>query len=264
MANGKNMKRQRKKEMRRAKIEQELKARQAARRKQRLLLLLIVGIVAAGVAYAMSDRESENNRNSAAEDAAAPTECTETKPPGGDTDTPDNPPPMTIDKAKKYTAVFDTSCGTLEAELAADLSPNTVNSFVFLARQGFYNGLTFHRIVKDFAVQGGDPKGDGTGGPNYKTVDPPPPGYKYEKGAIAMAKGGPEAAGTAGSQFFFVPAEGASLEPIYAVLGKVVKGDDVLAKLNQIPTKSGASGEKSTPSKPVYIEKISIRESAAD
>lgn len=242
-------------------MEQENKERQARRRKQRILLLVLLALVAAGVAFARSDRASDEP---AGDDRSAAGDCTHNKPPGGNTDTPSSPPPMTIDRAKEYTAIFDTSCGTIEAELAADISPNTVNSFVYLARQGFYNGLSFHRIVKGFAIQGGDPKGDGTGGPSYKTVDAPPADFKYEKGAIAMAKGGAEPAGTAGSQFFFVPAEGAALDPVYAVLGRVVKGDDVLEKLNNVPTESGASGENSSPVDPIYIEKITIRETEGD
>lgn len=260
MASNKSVKRQRQKEMRRAKIEQEMKQRQAARRRQRVILLLVVALVAVGVAFANFKGRSDKARALKSRSPAAG-DCRHNKPPGGNTDTPSSPPPMTIDRSRTYTAVFRTSCGTIEAELAAQTSPNAVNSFVFLAKQGFYNGLSFHRIVKGFAIQGGDPKGDGTGGPNYKTVDPPPPGFKYPKGTIAMAKGGAEPAGTAGSQFFFVPADGAALDPLYAVLGKVVKGEDVLEKLNRVRTKAGPSGEKSTPVEPVYIEKVTIRES---
>lgn len=260
MANGKNVKRQRQKEMRRAKLEQEMKQRKAARQKQRISLLVLLALIGAGVAFAMS-RNASDDEPAPRETAAA--DCSDTKPPGGNTDTPDSPPPMSIDAAKTYTAVIQTSCGPLEVELAAETSPNTVNSFVFLAKQGFYDGLAFHRIVQDFAIQGGDPKGDGTGGPNYKTVDPPPADTKYEKGTVAMAKGGAEAAGTAGSQFFFVPGDGAALEPIYAVLGRVVKGEDVLDRLNEVKTADSGSGEKSKPVTPVYIEKITIREAPA-
>jgi len=258
LSNGKALKRQRQKEQRRIKMEEEQRQQSAKRRKQMVVNLGVLALVFGAIFYFVFPHKTTSAKKPA---KAVAGECSHSKPAGGDTETAPTPPPLTIDKAKTYTAVFETSCGTVEAELAAASSPNTVNSFVFLAKKGFYNGLPFHRIVKDFAVQGGDPKGDGTGGPKYKTTDAPPADFKYSKGQIAMAKGGQEPPGTAGSQFFFVPGDGAAtLPPEYAVLGKITKGDDALAKLNNVATKDSGSGEKSSPVSPVYIVKVTIRE----
>ncbi|MGH2773464.1 MAG: peptidylprolyl isomerase [Actinomycetota bacterium] len=256
---GKGAKRQRKKEGRRARIEQEIRAHQA-RRRRRLAINLGVLLALGALVFFLISRSEEPAEKTSADP------CKHSKPAAGNTETGDKPPAMSIDPAKTYTAVIQTSCGTVEAELAASSSPNTVNSFVALARQGFFNGLSFHRIVKDFAIQGGDPKGDGTGGPGYKTVDPPPADVKYLRGVIAMAKGGNEAPGTAGSQFFIVPSDDAAtrLTPDYALLGKVTKGLPVVARLNDVETEaSAAGGEVSRPVKPVFIVKVSVREGAA-
>ena len=128
-------------------------------------------------------------------------QCNDTKPPT-DPNRPtfNKPPPMTIDPAKKYTATMETSCGKITIDLDAKAAPKTVNNFVFLAKQKYYDGLTFHRVVKDFVIQGGDPKGTGSGGPGYEFEDElPPDGYKI--GSLAMANSG---ANTNGSQFFIV------------------------------------------------------------
>jgi cyclophilin family peptidyl-prolyl cis-trans isomerase len=110
---------------------------------------------------------------------------------------------MEIDTAKTYHAIFDTSLGSFEIELLADESPITVNNFVFLARQGFYDGVIFHRILKEFVIQGGDPTGTGTGGPGYKFADELPPKHSYETGIVAMANSG---ANTNGSSSLSAPA----------------------------------------------------------
>src|SRR3954470_17853058 len=111
------------------------------------------------------------------------------------------PPAMQIDASKKYTATFDTSRGTIVCELYADVAPNTVNNFVFLAKDGFYDGTKFHRVIPDFMVQGGDPEGTGRGGPGYRFNDEMPPGKykKHQRGSLSMANAGPN---TNGSQFF--------------------------------------------------------------
>src|SRR5207247_5083995 len=112
-------------------------------------------------------------------------------------------PKTTIDPGKTYTATMVTSCGTVEFKLDPKLAPHTVNSFVFLARKHFYDGLTFHRIARDFVIQGGDPKGNGSGGPGYK-IQAETPANGYQVGSVAWAKGQQEQPGTAGSQFFVV------------------------------------------------------------
>src|SRR5262249_13702711 len=111
-------------------------------------------------------------------------------------------PKQTVKQGEKVTAVVETSCGTFDIALASQEAPKPVNSFVFLSEEGFYDGLDFHRVVPEFVIQGGDPLGNGTGGPGYKVTEKPPAKLKYTKGVVAMAKAGNEAPGTSGSQFF--------------------------------------------------------------
>lgn len=170
----------------------------------------------------------------------------------------DKPPAMTIDPAKKYTATIDTNCGKITIALDPKAAPKTVNNFVFLGRQGFYDGLTWHRVVKDFVIQGGDPKGDGTGGPSYQFEDELlTDGYKI--GSVAMANSGPD---TNGSQFFVVTGQnGASLPNSYSRFGMVTEGVEVAQKLESFaPDPPDPSGK---PSRPLYMFKIEITESAA-
>lgn len=167
------------------------------------------------------------------------------------------PPKMTIDSKKTYTATVKTSCGTIVFRLDQKLAPNTVNSFVFLAGKHFFDGLIFHRIHKDFVIQGGDPTGSGSGGPGYKTVDAPPEGSKYPVGVVAMAKGGDEPAGSSGSQFFIVIGQEAALPADYAIIGKVMKGQDVAEKIGALPIEGGATDGR--PAQTVYINKITIK-----
>jgi peptidyl-prolyl cis-trans isomerase B (cyclophilin B) len=166
-------------------------------------------------------------------------------------------PRMTIEPKKTYTATLKTSCGTIVLRLNQKLAPNTVNSFVFLAHKHFFDGLIFHRIHKDFVIQGGDPTGSGSGGPGYKTVDAPPKGSKYPVGVLAMAKGADEPAGTAGSQFFIVIGQEAQLPADYAIIGKVIKGQDVAEKIGALPIEKGATDGR--PTQTVYIDKLTIK-----
>jgi peptidyl-prolyl cis-trans isomerase B (cyclophilin B) len=172
------------------------------------------------------------------------------------------PPPKTIDSTKTYTATVKTSCGTITIRLDPKVAPNTVNSIVFLAQHHFYDGLTFHRIVPGFVIQGGDPKGDGSGGPGYTTVDTPPKNAKYPTGTVAMAKTQNEAAGTSGSQFFVVTADAAqsALAPggngQYAIVGRVTSGMDVVGKISAVPVADQSSG---APAQTIYIVSVTIR-----
>jgi cyclophilin family peptidyl-prolyl cis-trans isomerase len=159
-------------------------------------------------------------------------------------------------------ATMQTSCGAIAIELDAKNAPNTVNSLVYLAEQGYFDGGFFHRIVPNFVIQGGDPSGTGTGGPGYSTVDDPGKGAQYPVGTIAMAKTQTEANGTAGSQFFIVTAAAAqqALAPggvgQYAIVGHVVSGMDVVDKIAAVPV-AGPSGD--TPQQKVYIESVTIK-----
>ena len=165
----------------------------------------------------------------------------------------DAAPPMIIDTDKIYTATMVTSKGTLEIVLDALGAPNTVNSFVFLARWHYYDGIVFHRIIPGFVLQGGDPTGTGAGGPGYKFKDELPKPGRYELGSLAMANAGPH---TNGSQFFVISGpDGIRLPPLYALFGKVVKGLDIVETINAIGTPSGK------PREDVVIESVTITES---
>jgi len=140
-----------------------------------------------------------------------------------------NPPPMVIDRTKIYIADFQTVAGEFRVQLLADKAPFTVNSFVFLARQGFYNNTTFHRVIQDFMAQGGDPSGTGSGGPGYSFDDEISPDLKFDKpGILAMANSGPN---TDGSQFFITFTPQPALDGRYSIFGQVVSGMDVVLSL---------------------------------
>ncbi len=138
---------------------------------------------------------------------------------------------MDIDPQKTYRAVMETSRGTIELELYAQFAPRTVNNFVFLARQGFYNGLKFHRVIRNFMIQGGDPTGTGRGGPGYKFEDEfvgnP---LQHETGVISMANAGKN---TNGSQFFITHGPQPHLNGKHTVFGKVIHGQDVVNAIRQ-------------------------------
>jgi len=160
---------------------------------------------------------------------------------------------MIIDPAKNYSATMVTSKGTLEIVLDAAAAPNTVNSFVFLSRWHYYDGIVFHRVIPGFVLQGGDPTGTGAGGPGYRFKDELPKAGRYELGSLAMANAGPD---TNGSQFFVISGpDGMRLPPLYALFGKVVKGLDVVAAIDAIGTGSGR------PQEDVIIESVTITES---
>lgn len=197
--------------------------------------------------------------------AAAPVAgCSTAKP--TETATPVNQssaPAMTISQAKTYVATVDTSCGVFTMTLDQKDTPNGVNSFVYLADKGFYNGLTFHRIVNNFAIQGGDPAGNGSGGPGYQVTDKVPSGVSYSPGTVAFANAGTN--GGAGSQFFVVPNApnvASNYQPDYSILGHVTSGlDTTVANLNSAPTVANSQGEKSMPVPTVYIYSITISSS---
>ena len=162
-------------------------------------------------------------------------------------------PEMQIDTKKDYTAVMKTSCGTIELELFADQTPVTVNNFVTLSRDGFYDGLTFHRIIPGFMAQGGDPQGTGTGGPGYQFEDEIVDQLTFsEPGLLAMANSGPN---TNGSQFFVTVAPAEHLNGLHTIFGRVTKGMDALKEIEATGSSAG------TPSQKVYIEKVTIQES---
>jgi cyclophilin family peptidyl-prolyl cis-trans isomerase len=178
-------------------------------------------------------------------------------PPNADGSSPqqrkfDQEPPMVIDAGKRYVATMDTSHGTMVFALNPLAAPKTVNSFVFLARYHYFDGIVFHRIIPGFVLQGGDPTGTGTGGPGYKFADELPEAGKYQVGSLAMANAGPD---TNGSQFFVISGpDGVRLPPLYSLFGEAVSGLDVVEKINGVGTRSGAPKER------VVIERVTIEE----
>jgi peptidyl-prolyl cis-trans isomerase B (cyclophilin B) len=164
-------------------------------------------------------------------------------------------PRLRLDPSKTYRATVRTNCGTFVVQLDPKNSPKTGGSFVTLARDGFYDGLTFHRIAPGFVIQGGDPAGNGLGGPGYTIREAPPKDVVYSEGVVAMAKGGDQPAGTSGSQFFVVTGKETGLPPDYAVLGKVVSG---MKAAKAIEAKGGS--EDGPPTDPVVIDEVTIAE----
>lgn len=158
-----------------------------------------------------------------------------------------------LNAGKTNTITFTTSCGAFTVTLNVMDAPSTTSSVAALARDGFYDETTFHRIVPGFVIQGGDPTGTGSGGPGYKTIDPPSYNFKYTRGVVAMAKTQDEKPGTSGSQFFVVTADDAGLPPDYAIIGTVTKGMSTVKRIESLGTPS------EQPSRPVVITKATVR-----
>ena len=251
--------------------------RAAARRRRTLAIALGAGtlavilIVVAGVILLGGDDPAVSPLASATPSTAAsgvPATCTTEEPLGAGAAKPtfDEAPRETIDPNATYTARIDTSCGTIRMDLLAETATESVNSFVFLARKGFYDGLTWHRLVKDFVIQGGDPLGDGTGGPGYETPVTVTEGSTFDaKGVVAFAHA---ADGGNGSQFFITLGPQPNLNPSpqgeYTIFGNVSKGMDVVETIGSFPTVVGPNcppGEPCSPTQPVYINSVTIQES---
>jgi cyclophilin family peptidyl-prolyl cis-trans isomerase len=169
-----------------------------------------------------------------------------------------SPPPMTIDQNKQYTATIKTNYGTIEVQLFPKDAPMTVNNFIFLARQGFYNGVKFHRVVKGFVIQTGDPTATGAGSPGYRFPDETVT-RDYVTGTLAMANSGPD---TNGSQFFITLSDLSSILPKnYTIFGQVIGGIDVVGKIGNVPVQAKyPSPEVSSPTVDVHIDSITIQE----
>jgi peptidyl-prolyl cis-trans isomerase B (cyclophilin B) len=268
-----------------AKLAAQRQAGRKKQRRQRIVAGVIAGLVAIGggtfaaVALLGGDDNPKTSASGTPTPPISPTAtasasaatggiaCGGTKPAAADSVSSFNgkyskAPDMSIDTKKKYLMTMKTSCGTIELTLDPAVAPNTVNSLVFLADEGLFDGTTFHRIVPGFVIQGGDPAGDGTGGPGYNVVDTPPPGAQYPVGTLAMAKTGADPNGTSGSQFFIVTDASAqqALAPggtgQYAIAGAVTGGMSVVEKIAAVPV-AGPSGD--TPQQTVYIEKVTVK-----
>jgi len=160
-----------------------------------------------------------------------------------------------LEPGKTYTATLETTHGKIEVEFYPEDAPVTVNNFVSLAKEGFYDGTPFHRIVKGFVIQGGDPTGTGRGGPGYTFKDEPVR-KDYERGILAMANAGPN---TNGSQFFIVLQDlRGRLPKNYTIFGKVTDGLDVVDTIADVEVTRGSSGEVSSPTQPITLEKVTV------
>ena len=229
----------------------------------RRLLPCLLAALALSLAACGDDEEDVADREPATNAATATTETSPAEPASGcrEVEEPEpkkvkvKKPTEKLDPEKTHTVVMKTSCGTLEIELDAKENPKTAASFAHLVREGFYDGLAFHRIVPGFVVQGGDPENSGQGGPGYSVTEAPPHDTKYTTGVIAMAKTELEDPGTSGSQFFIVTAPDAGLPPDYAVAGKVSKGDDVVELLANVPN----DPSDNRPTDPVIMEKVTLK-----
>ena len=168
-------------------------------------------------------------------------------------------PRTKLDAGRTYTVTVVTNCGTFAFALDVKHSPKTSASFYYLVKRGFYTGLTFHRVATGFVIQGGDPLGDGTGGPGYTVVEAPPSSTQYVLGDVAMAKTQADPPGASGSQFFIVTApnvtQSAGLTPDYALAGKVVSGIDVVRRIGSLPTNPPNDG---TPRPAVVMSSVTV------
>lgn len=225
-----------------------------------------LSLLAMGFLTACSNTGTSGNTSNPATGNHAPAGNTGTAPAekAPDTASKNNkyskPPAMQIDINKSYTAVVKTNKGDFTIELLAKDAPKTVNNFVFLSKDKFYDGIAFHRVIKDFMIQTGDPLGNGTGGPGYQFADELPPKIPYTPGVVAMANAGPN---TNGSQFFIGSGEAVknlNQMPNYTVFGKVTSGMDVVEKIASVPVGPGADGANSAPKEPVFIKSIDIQE----
>ena len=257
---------------------------QRKRQTTRALVVLVVALVGGGIAYfALSGGDDTQAGASGATGATSePTGATSSpktvKPTPGPAEvacggtepkaaTEPKPqftaPKQVVKPGKTYTAEVQTSCGTIVIELLPDQAPQTVNSFVFLAQEGYFDGQRFHRLDTSIdVIQGGDPTGTGTGGPGYSIPDELAGNESYGPGVLAMANAGPD---TGGSQFFLITGEaGHNLDanPAYTIFGTVVDGLDVAQRIQELPIQDPAAGiSGQQPKQSVYIEKVTIRES---
>jgi peptidyl-prolyl cis-trans isomerase B (cyclophilin B) len=225
-------------------------------------LVLVAALAAAGCGGSdkktatKAGRAKPSTTAPAATTTAAKAECQKVRAPKAKPEGKLSKPTTTLDSGTSYTATVETSCGTFAIALDVKQAPKTTASFASLAGKGFYDDTTFHRVIEGFVIQGGDPQGNGQGGPGYKVVEAPPRNTKYTSGVVAMAKTEIEDPGTSGSQFFVVAGPDAQLPPDYAVVGKVASGMNVVDTIDALPT-----GPGDQPIDQVVIKKITVKTS---
>jgi len=221
--------------------------------------LMLLGLAACGT----SSNHVQTSANSRADHVSAVTSasheaCQHAKEPAPRAPQHVPRPTSSLDPAKRYVVTLATNCGAIAIQLDVKRAPKTTASFAYLVRRGFYNDLTFHRVAANFVIQGGDPNGDGSGGPGYTIVEAPPASLQYTRGTVAMAKTATDPAGASGSQFFIVTAQQTELPPQYALVGNVVgsmAGVNAISKLATSPPQDGQ------PIHPVVISQATLSES---
>jgi cyclophilin family peptidyl-prolyl cis-trans isomerase len=222
---------------------------------RRWIVLAVFALVAAGIVAAVLIGQGGDSDDDTAgsTQTAGGGECKEVQAPEPKT-VSFKAPKQVLENGEEATVVVKTSCGTFEIALDTKRAPKTANSFAFLAEEGFYDDLTFHRVAPGFVIQGGDPEGTGTGGPGYSVDEKPPANLAYTKGIVAMAKSSAEPPGRSGSQFYVVTAPDAGLPPEYALVGKVSEGYDVVERIDAL----GTPEEK--PKQTVLIEEMTVEQ----
>ncbi len=255
-------KRQRQKAGRQARLAAEQKSQKRRRTLRRVIIFVVIAAVVVAISYKLFPSSKKSAASSTTSTTSASTTTTKPAPKGGSgntsltaittsADCPSNlkatlnkpswsaPPAMAIDPSKTYTATVTTDVGPFTIQLDPSTAPKTVNNFVFLAKQHFYDCIIFHRVIPSFVDQTGDPTGTGEGGPGYQFADelPKKASPQYPLGSVAMANSGPN---TNGSQFFIVAgSQGETLAPSYSLFGKVTSGMNVVDKINADGTTSG-------------------------
>ena len=251
-------KQQRQKELRRAKREAERKAAQRKEIFRRIRTALGLGLFVAVILLVVPALTSGEDELPASyqQFRDQPTACGAEQPPPNEL--VDYEAPNDLELSAGTTATIVTSCGEIVIELDTETSPLSVNSFAFLAQEGFYDGTVFHRIVDDFVIQGGDPEASGSGGPGYSIPDEfPDEDFVYDEGVVALAK--TPASNSTGSQFFIVHgSQGAILSPTFNVIGRVVSGMDTVEQIASIETIRGVTREVSNPTETAYVESIRV------
>jgi peptidyl-prolyl cis-trans isomerase B (cyclophilin B) len=221
---------------------------------RRWIVLVVFAVIAVGVVAAvLIGQGGDSDDDSTATSQASANGCEEVEAPDPKT-VSFKAPEQVLKVGEPATAVVKTSCGTFEITLDTERAPKTANSFAFLAEEGFYDDLSFHRIVPGFVIQGGDPEGSGTGGPGYSVDEEPPPNLSYTKGIVAMAKSSADPPGRSGSQFYVVTGADAGLRPEYALVGKVSEGFDAVSRIEAL------GGPRERPTQPVVIEEVTIEQ----
>lgn len=222
------------------------------------VLASTLALSACGVARShasQGERSSKSTYSSRTSISTETAQCQEAEEPAPKGPQHIRKPTQTLDSAKSYIVQLETNCGDIDIKLATGRAPSIAASFAYLVKLGFYDDLTFHLVLTGYLIQGGDPEGDGSGGPGYEVIEKPPADLHYTPGTVAMAKAATDPAGAAGSQFFIVVGRKAELPPQYALLGKVVKGWSTVQAISRVPTEDDADGDDNSPSSPIVISR---------